>query len=160
MRKYVLTGILFVPILACANTKIEFPSEVGQPYLVYSEDPFLGTRNYKYMVVSSYLSVRCNKIELEGRDGYFNKFSFPAKMRFRVDGEDYDFSVKYNTVGISDSRYYSLVKPSVPIEYNKLIDALKVGNKAVVGGKWYADWEHRTIDLSGFTKAYNMLGCE
>lgn len=160
MRQYALTAILLVPMLAGANTQIEYPSGIGKPYLVYSEDPFDGTKNYKYMVVSSYLYVRCNKIELKGRDGYFDEFSFSAKMKFRVDGEDYDFSAKYKTVGISDSRYFSLVKPSDPIVYNKLIDALKAGDKAVVGGKWHADWEHRNIELSGFTKAYNMLGCK
>ena len=160
MRKILLAPLYFCAAAAMADTKIEFLNGPSQAYLIYSEDPFAGTKSYKYMVVPSDLYVRCDSIELKGRDGYFNEFSFPAELRVKINETTYDFKGTYTTVGVSDSRYYRVTKSSSPKKFSELIKALEAGESALVGGKWRTDWEHSKVNLAGFSEAYKKLNCK
>lgn len=160
MRIFIAALTILMSFTVLADIGIEYPSGFGKPYLVYSKDPFDGSKDYKYMGISNSVYVKCNVIELQGRTGYFDEFSFAAKIKIRVDGSDYDFSGTYSTKGINDDRYYIVSRSSNPENFNALINAMKAGESAIFGGKWSSDWEHKKINLSGFTKAYNILSCK
>lgn len=160
MKRLLIALFVGISSSVMAGTGIEYPSGVGKAYLVYADDPFNGGRSYKYLVVPDDVYVRCESVKLKGRDGYFDEFSFPADIKIRADGSSYEFKGSYSTVGISDSRYYTITRSANPSKFEELINAFKSGSTALVGGKWHTDWEHETVNLSGFTKAYQKLGCE
>ncbi len=160
MLKLVLFLVAFVSFHASASIGIESPSGLGKAFLVYSEDPFEGKRTYKHVAIQSYVNVTCNTFSFRGLDGYFNEFSLPAVLKVRINDQDFEFSARYETVGVSQSRYYKVERSADFELFQKLVLAMKKGNSALVGGKWRDDWESKKIPLAGFTKAYNKLDCK
>lgn len=121
-------------------------------------DPFDTSKVEIFQMLKGDFTFLCGEINMKTRASGFDGFSFDAQLKYVVDDQaPVDKSGKYATyLGGSDmvtrDRYYSSKLSSEEVQSIKSGKVLKVAGKFSTSG-----WETKSIDLAGFSAAYEKM---
>ncbi|WP_049631277.1 hypothetical protein [Cellvibrio sp. pealriver] len=121
-------------------------------------DPFDSSTVKVIQIIKDDFVFQCGELNMKGGSYGFESLSFSAEIRYLIDEKHTQNKTgKYSTYlsgsdMVTDSRYYSF-------EINaEDINAMKNGSSMKVAGKYgNSGWETKSLNLIGFTSAYNMM---
>lgn len=132
--------------------------DYGWTAVAKQADPFDDSKLDIYEITKGSFTFRCNELNMSDGASVFESFSFRANLKYRVDDQaPVDKKGKYSTgLGgsdlVADSRYYSFRLGGPDIK------ALKAGNIAKVAAQFGSTgWTTKSLNLMGFTAAYNLM---
>ena len=146
-------------ILAFPISQMTFAeSLVGGWYaLTEQSDPFDTNKKRIVHISKQGFTVRCNDISFSAPSYGYESLSFKASIQYLVDGgEPRKRKGKYSTyLGgsdlLTDSRYFSFGLDE------ETVNSMKAGLEMKMAGTRGSGWTTKTLDLSGFTNAYNRM---
>lgn len=153
--------IPFILILTIINEAAAYTErKLGQGWsaLVEQSDPFDKEKLDIIQVMKSQFTFRCGELNMEVSSYGFESISFSADLQYMVDDQvPIEKTGMYSTyLGGSDmvtnSRYFSFDLSESDV------NAMKVGSSVKVAGTYGSSgWETKTLNLMGFTSAYNSM---
>jgi hypothetical protein len=164
MRPIFLTivGILFLSVSTHASAEIGSMSlEGGWTAWTKKDDPFDESKKSILNISKDDFYVTCTKLSFPKLlDTSYDTFTYSATIMIKIDNQSpQKLQGRYSTYQegmalVTDDRWFSFVLPA------KIIEELKKGNTLKAAGKFLeqAGWSTtRTLNLLGFTKAYNKM---
>lgn len=154
-----IIGIALFLSFCNANASANFQSlGNGWNALTKQSDPFDSSKVEIMQIYKGSFIFRCNEMNMKAPSYGFESLSFSANLKYVVDtNAPVDKKGGYSTyLGgsdlVTDDRYY----------YFKLsesdLKAFKKGNVVKVAGKYSSSgWFTKSLNLIGFTKAYNKM---
>ena len=164
--RIVYSGFLWVVMIG-TYTQSAFSNDIQFEQLsdgytaVYSQaDPFDNSiREYIYFRKDNF-TFNCDAISFEDPYNWitYDSFSFPATVALKIDaGPKHELAGTYSTYlfgsdMVNDDRVYAAdMTPNI-------VEELKRGDKLQASGKFGdSGWEAYTLDLSGFSAAYDEV---
>ncbi len=133
---------------------------LGYGWMAFTQqsEPFDRTKFKIIHISKGGFIFRCNELNMRATSYGFESLSFHASLKYVVDSErPVDKSGGYSTyLGgsdiVTDSRYYHFKLNDSDI------DAFKNGGEVKVAGQYSGTgWFTKSLNLMGFTKAYNEM---
>lgn len=147
--------------LSCSNTVAEIKIkklENGWLGLTEQTDPFNSSVVKVIQITKEGFTFKCGELNMEAKSHGFESLSFGAELKYLIDeNAAKNKTGKYSTyLGgsdmVTDSRYYSFKMNAEDV------NAMKNGSSMKVAGKFgNSGWETRSLNLVGFTSAYNTM---
>ena len=154
-----IIGLALLLTLDTVNAESKF-QDIGNGWTAFTKqsDPFDSSKVKVIQVWKDSFIFRCNEINMKASSYGFESISFNATLKYIVDNNSpINKKGRYSTyLGgsdlVTDDRYYSF-------KLNKSdLDSLKNGNTIKVAGKFSSSgWFSKSLNLKGFTKAYNKM---
>jgi hypothetical protein len=126
--------------------------------LTKQSDPFDSSKVKAFQIMKNSFTFRCGELNMEVNSYGFESLSFGADLKYVIDEQEpVDKQGRYSTyLGgsnmVTDSRYFSFRLN------DEDIDAMKAGYTLKVAGKYSTTgWHTKTLNLVGFTAAYNQM---
>ena len=154
-----IIGVALFLSLGSANASTNF-QDLGNGWkaLTKQSDPFDSSKVEIIQIYKDSFIFRCNEMNMESPSYGFESLSFSANLKYVVDGNTpVDKKGGYSTyLGgsdlVTDDRYYYLKLSELDLS------AFKKGNVVKVAGKYSTSgWFTKSLNLIGFTKAYNKM---
>lgn len=130
----------------------------GWTGLTRQSDPFDTSKVEIIQMFKDDFTFLCGELNMKTRGSGFDGFSFDAELKYVVDDQaPVDKGGKYSTyLGgskmVTRDRYYSSKLSSEEVESIKSGKVLKVAGKFSTTG-----WETKSIELAGFSSAYERM---
>jgi len=154
-----IIGIALFLSFGSANAEIKFQNlSDGWTAFTKQSDPFDSSKVEVIQIRKESFIFRCNEMNMEAPSYGFESLRFNANLKYVVDtNSPVDKKGGYSTyLGgsdlVTDNRYYYLKLSESDL------DSFKKGNVVKVAGKYSnLGWFTKTLNLIGFTKAYNVM---
>lgn len=158
---------IFIPLVIVFSLSMQTQAEIDSQFLTHGwmawtkqSDPFDKSIVDVFSISKDGFSFSCRTLNMSvgSKAHRYKSYSFGAEIKYIIDeNTPKDKSGKFSTGlngsdRLSRSRYYSF-----KMKKND-INAMKAGNVMKVAGHiGSGDWTNRTINLKGFTSAYDLM---
>ena len=167
MDKYTKAVLTVIALMMSFGSPLAFSDMRAEEFsdgfiaLYEQTDPFDKSKRKYRTFFKGYFAFNCSEISMYSkRETLFNSFKFDATVAIKVDEEPVEeqtgtySSYLFGSDLVTDDEVYSTRMGPY------LVSLFKKGSSLQMAGKWSrSGWTSRSIDLTGFTAAYEKV-CE